>query len=111
MMPSSKSINIHHVQVYECDSDYEGEPKIHSGNCYSSLAISNHCQKASINWFLGADTVSFIYSLFALTFSFNFNLENIYRFNIFLITVAILLGETLTINILFWKFIMIIHPK
>ena len=64
-MPASQSINIQHVQVYECDLDYEGEPKMHSGSCHSSLVFSNHCQKASINWFLGADTVSSTYNIFA----------------------------------------------
>ena len=108
IMPASKRINIQHVQVYECDSDYEGEPNITSGNCYSSLVFSNHCQKASINWFLGADTVSATYNLFASSFIIS---KIFHRFNIFLITAAILLVETLTINILFWKFIMIIYPK
>ncbi len=45
-----RDINIKKVLVYECSSDYDGEPKIHSGDCHNSIKKTKYCHAASIGW-------------------------------------------------------------
>ena len=55
-MPAFDSQNINHILVYECNSDYNGDPIIPAGNCFSRQSYTNHCKKLINGWSAGANT-------------------------------------------------------
>ena len=46
----SKSASAMSSAMASCSSDYDGEPKIHSGDCHNSIKKAKYCHAASIGW-------------------------------------------------------------
>ena len=55
ILPTFDAHNIDHILVYECNSDYNGDPLIPAGNCFSRHSHTNFCKKLINGWSAGAD--------------------------------------------------------
>ena len=58
LLPKSIENNILHVKVYECNSFYNGIPKMPYGDCYASTTSFSYCNSIMLLWFNGGDKLN-----------------------------------------------------
>ena len=56
-MPTLNQQCIDHILVYECNSDYEGDPIIPAGSCFTPKSNAYFCKKLINGWSTGADKI------------------------------------------------------
>lgn len=63
LLHNKNRLNIQHVILHECDSDYNGEPFIHEGDCITNPLKTKHCRNAGLIWSRGSDEVNICFNL------------------------------------------------
>ena len=59
MLPEINQQSIKHILIYECNSDYKGDPPIPTGNCFTSNSYTHFCRKLINGWSVGGDRIFF----------------------------------------------------
>lgn len=54
-MPNLNEESIQHILIYECNSEYKGDPEIKNGNCFKPNNNVHICRKLINGWSKGAD--------------------------------------------------------